>query len=253
MFTKTKEAKMRIGFWGLILIQLALPSIVQGQCQERVVLSDSTYLVCEGVLYNNCIVDLKVDSAGFWLNEELAVPFKPAIDSIPESTKAFLRTTQPYIQEIQAGATERDALNFARKYKQQAIMRIRELNEEVFSPEDLNKVKDSLLADPQIVEYVSDLKWQAETNSVSYKARETERWVHKPRLVITSCWEPSYDLYNWEEYLAYLMEDHCVSVQRAKELEAPTQPGRFRAVRLGSGYGYMSNTSREKLLEGLKR
>ncbi len=195
---------------------------------------------------------MKVDSLGFWVNQELINRFVPFVDRISESEREVFRSTSVYRDLLSRGAADRSALIGTSLAEIDAFERMRALLSGVDSSAKLIDLETTVLSDSLVADFVTELKWIESTGEVAFKGVSGDIWV----ILGLPCAGDPASVPNprvWGEYLPYLMGRYCKQIELTRRLAHSPASGEFRAATLGSGYGYVVAPTRAKLLEELNR
>ena len=207
-------ARLRCSILTLVLL-LGCHGVVLSQCSSSLELRGRKYLHCFGTIYSECTVDLEVNQSGLWVNGKLQAPFEAPVDKLSKDNKALFRQTNVYREAALSGAPDRVALEAALCAKRFATQKLAELSRDIDSRECLDKAKQEIFSDVLISDFVDQLVWSSDLQSLGYKCKGSEAWVFLGTNSVVPSNHQQTDLCRSEESLLRQQEACCKTVEAA--------------------------------------
>jgi len=239
----------------LIFLLVVLPFLcgatsATAQCERSISISERVFLRCNGKTYTNCIVHLIVNEKGLWVNGDLAKPFIPFVDRLSPTKLKFYRSRQYYLQKVESGKSDREALIATTLAELEAQRAFKKMTQDFQTEQEMQENRIEVLSDPLIADFISDIRWEGNVCRATYKPAR-----HQPSVVsIQSGFvDQRPNIRAWGEYLPYLIETNCKLLRTLSKMEQNPGPGRFEGYSIERGFGHFSTTSKDKLYEWLDR
>ncbi|MBU2503132.1 hypothetical protein KJ682_17515 [bacterium] len=220
-----------------------MPGSVEGQCSNRIALSDSAYFKCGTTVYSNCTIDVRVDSEGIWINEIL-------VEHIPTFEEAYAgkagekyRATKIYRKAIESGLDDSSAIERVINAESRLVRMCSDQLKDILLREESEVIAKEIHQDSLCLLFDCHLEWVDELGRASLKTNLSEGTAVL-NAVCGGVGPPTQNNQTSDLH-SMRVNDSCRWLERAKGFLESGKGGPFIAVILHLG-GYASGNGKTR-------